>query len=75
MKLDRKKILHRMIDLEINNIELSKRSGVSIARISNVINHRNTTYETACKIAKVLSFEFEDIVEKEKKDERNENNA
>ena len=62
MILNTKAIKHAMIDAEMNNQQLSAASGVSITRISNIINGRNTTYETACKIAKALNINVNSLM-------------
>ncbi len=68
MKINKKKLLCCMIDAGLNNRQLSEFSGVSIARISNIRNGNNTTYETASKIAKVLKISVQDLIEDENND-------
>ena len=63
MKLNRKKILHALIDAGMNNKELSEVSGVSPSRTSMILNGQNTTYETACKIAKALNVPVVSLIE------------
>lgn len=63
MKVDKKKLVCAMIDNDLTNKELSKRSGVSLARVSNVRNGNNTTFETAAKIAKALSVPVQELID------------
>jgi transcriptional regulator with XRE-family HTH domain len=56
MKIKQKELICSMLDSGMNNKRLSEISGVSLARISNIKNGDNTTYETACKIAKALNI-------------------
>lgn len=63
MKVDKKSLICLMIDSGMNNKQLSDASGVSIARISNIRNGRNTTYETISKIAKVFGVKPEALFE------------
>lgn len=62
MKVDKKKIVCSMLDAGMNNKQLSNTSGVSIARISNIRNGGDTTYESLSKIAKALGVHVIDLV-------------
>ena len=63
MKIDKKKLACSMIDAGMNNKQLSEASNVSVARISNIKNGNNTTYETVSKIAKALRVPVQDLIE------------
>lgn len=62
MKIDKKVLVCGMIDAGVNNRELSKLSGVSPARISNIKNGANTTFETVSKLAKALNIPIQDFI-------------
>lgn len=63
MVVNRKNLICSMIDSGMNNKQLSDASGVSIARISNIRNGNNTTYETVSKIAKALCVSVSDLID------------
>lgn len=65
MKIDKKRLLCAMVNAEMDNAALSKRSGVSVTQISNIRQRRNTTYETACKLANALDVSVNDLIELE----------
>lgn len=69
MVVNRKNLICSMIDSGMNNKQLSDASGVSIARISNIRNGNNTTYETVSKIAKALNVSIADLID-ETEDEK-----
>lgn len=63
MKINRKTLICSMMDSDMNNKRLSELSGVSLARISNIRNGRNTTYETISKLATALNVSVETLVD------------
>lgn len=63
MRVNKKAIVCSMLDSGMNNIQLSKASGVSVARISNIKNGNNTTYETVSKLARALKVSVTDLIE------------
>ena len=63
MIVNRKNLICSMIDSGMNNKQLSDASEVSIARISNIRNGNNTTYETVSKIAKALCVSVSDLID------------
>ena len=52
MRIDRKKLAVKMIDKDLNVIQLSELSGLSRATISNVRCGKSCSKETVRKIAK-----------------------
>lgn len=64
MLVNKKNLICSMLDSGMNNKQLSRASGVSLARISGIRNGRNTTYETVNKLAIALGVSFDDLVEK-----------
>ena len=65
MKINRKTLVCGMIDANINNSDLSKATGISISRISNIKNGANTTFEMAKKISNVLGIPVMELIESE----------
>lgn len=63
MKINRKKLICGMIDANINNSDLSKATGISLSRISNIKNGANTTFEMVKKISKVLDIPVLELIE------------
>ncbi|MGI5852606.1 MAG: helix-turn-helix domain-containing protein [Caldicoprobacterales bacterium] len=63
MRIDRKKLAVKMIDKDLNVIQLSELSGLSRATISNVRCGKSCSKETVRKIAKALEVEIEDLIE------------
>ena len=63
MKLNRKALTCAMIDNEMNNTQLAEAAGTTRERISCIIHGGNTSYETACKIAKALSVPVQELID------------
>ena len=63
MTADRKKLINAMLDKGMNNKELSRASGVSISRVSNIKNGQHTAYGTLCKIAKALEVPAKELID------------
>jgi DNA-binding Xre family transcriptional regulator len=68
MKINKKKLVCGMIDANINNSDLSKATGISISRISNIKNGANTTFEMAQKISEVLDVPVMELIESDSKE-------
>ena len=64
MRIDSKKLRHVMIDCDIGQKELSERSGISRAAISNVCRGCSCAANTALRIAEALQRPLEDLLEK-----------
>ena len=63
MKLDRKKMTCAMIDSNMNNTELAKASETTRERISCILHGNDTSYKTACKIAKALNVPVQELID------------
>ena len=64
MRIDRFKLMHTMIDKNINVCVLAERAGLSRATVSGIRNGRSCLYETVMKIAEALGVKPEDLLEK-----------
>lgn len=65
MKINKKKLLHSMVDAEMTSKTLSEISGVSLPTIARVRLGSSTTYDTALKIAKALNTDVNALIESE----------
>lgn len=58
-----KKLWKLLIDRNLNKKELIKISGISTTSIAKLTKGQNVTTDVLCKICKVLSCDFKDIME------------
>lgn len=63
MRIDRKKLLLKMLDIDLNVQNLASKSGVSRVTISNIKCGKSCSNETASKIAKALGCKVEDLID------------
>jgi len=63
MRIDRKKLKIALIEKDMNQKELSKRSGVARATISYIVNGKSCSDEVGQKIAAVLGLDVTNIIE------------
>ena len=62
VRIDSMKVRHRMLDMRMTNKRLHEITGISISRISNVLNDQPTSVLYVWKIAEALGFECNDIL-------------
>lgn len=62
VRIDAMKVRHRMLDMRMTNKKLHELTGISINRISNILNYQPTTVLSVWKIAEALGFECKDIL-------------
>jgi len=63
MRIDRKKLKIALIEKDMNQKELSERSGVARATISYIVNGKSCSIEVGQKIAAALDVNVTDIIE------------
>lgn len=63
MRIDRKKLKIALIEKDMSQKELSKRSGVARATISYIVNGKSCSDEVGQKIAAALGVDVTDIIE------------
>lgn len=63
MKINKKRLVCGMIDANVNNSDLSKATGISLSRISNIKNGANTTFEMVEKISKALCVPVMELID------------
>lgn len=62
VRIDAMKVRHRMLDMRMTNKRLHEITGISISRISNILNDQPTSVLYVWKIAEALGFECNDIL-------------
>ena len=62
VRIDAMKVRHRMLDMRMTNKRLHEITGISISRISNILNDQPTSVLYVWKIAEALGFECTDIL-------------
>ncbi len=63
MRIDRKKLKIALIEKDMSQKELSKRSGVARATISYIVNGKSCSDEVGQKIAVALGVDVTNIIE------------
>lgn len=64
MRIDRKKLLSKMIDTELNVQGLAASSNVSRVTISNIKCGKSCSEQTVAKIAQALGCAIDDLIDK-----------
>lgn len=62
VRIDSMKVRHRMLDLRMNNKRLHELTGISLGRISNILNDQPTSVLYVLKIAEAIGFETKEIL-------------
>lgn len=63
MRIDRKKLVLAMMDVDMNTKQVAERAKVSRATVSAVKNGRSCSEQTAIHIAAALNLPLEQIIE------------
>lgn len=62
MKLDTKKLRIEVVEQNLSQIELMKKTGISRATLSKVYNGGSCSLNTAFKICKALNIDLDELV-------------
>ena len=63
MKINKENLLCAMVRADMNNKKLADSSGISANQISNIRQGRNSSYDTAAKLANALGVAVTDLIE------------
>lgn len=64
MRIDRKKLLNALVDLDLTQTRLAELSGISRATISMILHGKSCSKVTAKKISDALGVELSKLIEK-----------
>lgn len=63
MRIDKKTVMLKMATLQINQLQLAEKAGISRQTLSAVMNGRSCRPELLGKIAKALGVDVTEIIE------------